>query len=210
MSTRTRHVLVVALVGALLAGSSVGAWGLLGRGGAPKEQTATLPALGRLIESARRPEMPVIAGRTLTGARLDVRELRGRVVVVNFWASWCAPCREEAPALRMLAQRLASRGVRFVGVNVRDNRTSAIAFERRYHIAYPSIFDPDYAVTAAMGPLTPRATPATYMIDRRGRIAAVFFGRITYKVVEPMLVSLAAEQRHNAASANESRAGVVL
>lgn len=201
MSTRTRHVFVVALVGVVMAGTAAAAWGLSGRGGTQettqkatqKAQAATLPAVGRLIESARRPAMPVLAGKTLTGGPLDVRKLRGQVVVVNFWASWCAPCREEAPALRVLEQRFASRGVRFVGVDIRDNRTSAMAFERQYHITYPSIFDPDYKVTAAMGRLTPRATPATYLIDRRGRLAGVFFGRITDEEVEPMLVTLATE-----------------
>lgn len=193
MTPLTRHVLVVALAGAVIAGSAAGASALLDRGGAAKLQTATLPAVGQLIAPVRRPMTPAIAGTTLTGAHLDVRGLRGKVVVVNFWASWCAPCRGEAPALHVLAQRLASRGVRFVGVDVQDNRTSAAAFEHRYHIIYPSIFDPDYAVAAAMGSLTPRATPTTYLVDRRGRIAAAFFGGVAYHVVEPVLVALAAE-----------------
>lgn len=192
MSPRTIRALVVVLAGAVTAGSAAGAWALLGNRGTPKSRAATLPAVGRLIGPARRPMTPDIAGTTLTGARLDVRGLQGKVVVVNFWASWCAPCRGEAPTLRVLAHRLASRGVRFVGVDVGDNRASAMAFERNYQITYPSIFDPDHAVTTALGPLA-RDTPATWLIDRRGRLAAVFFGSIAYDVVKPMLAALAAE-----------------
>jgi peroxiredoxin len=93
----------------------------------------------------------------------------------------------------MLSQQTASLGTRFVGVDIRDNRESAMAFERRYQITYPSIFDPDYAATGAMGALAPRANPTTYLIDKKGRIAAVFFGPIAYNVVKPMLAALAAE-----------------
>lgn len=193
LSPRMRRALVVLFAGAVIAGGAAGAWALSGNGGTPKSQAATLPAVGRLIGPGRRPMTPAITGTTLTGAHLDLRALRGKVVVVNFWASWCAPCREEAPALGALAQRLVSRGVRFVGVDVRDNRASAISFERSYQITYPSIFDPDDAVAAALGLLTPRATPTTWLIDRRGRLAAVFFGSIAYQVVKPMLVALVAE-----------------
>lgn len=192
MSPRACRALAVVVAGVVIAGGAAGAWELSG-GGTPKSQAATLPAVGRLIGPGRRPMTPAITGTTLTGAHLDVRKLRGKVVVVNFWASWCEPCRAEAPALRALAQRLASRGVRFVGVDVRDNRASAMAFERSYQVTYPSIFDPDDAVTGALGLLTPRATPTTWLIDKRGQLAAVFFGGIAYQVVKPMLVALAAK-----------------
>ena len=84
-----------------------------------------------VIPVADRQRAPVLSGTTLDGEPLDVGDLRGQVVVLNFWASWCAPCRAEAPTLDEVATRTAAQGVRFVGVNVKDERSSAQAFERR-------------------------------------------------------------------------------
>ena len=79
--------------------------------------------------------LPQVAGRTITGGRLSLQDLRGNVVVVNVWGSWCAPCRAEAPDLAKISRATASRGVRFVGIDVRDNPAAGLAFERRYKIA---------------------------------------------------------------------------
>lgn len=75
---------------------------------------------------------PPITGGLLQGGDYDSRQLLGMVVVYNVWDSWCVPCREEAPALRKVSRQTRPEGVRFVGINVRDNDASALAFERRY------------------------------------------------------------------------------
>src|SRR6266516_7181999 len=81
--------------------------------------------------AARQPA-PDVSGPALGGGRLRLASLRGSVVVVNFWASWCAPCRAEAPALAALSQECLPLGVRFVGVDERDDRSAAQAFERSF------------------------------------------------------------------------------
>lgn len=137
---------------------------------------AGLPAVGQVIPTAQRPAAPYISGNTLTGARLDTRNWRGHVIVVNFWGSWCVPCREEAPALARAARDTRFLGARFLGIDVREDPYAALAFERRYSIPYPSVSDPDNLIAALFGTDAPQATPSTYIIDANGRIAWAWFG----------------------------------
>jgi len=124
---------------------------------------------------------PLLAGTPLVGQYLDVRSWRGHVVVVNIWGAWCVPCREEAPDLARTAAKTAPEGVRFVGIDVRDNRAAAKAFERRFGIHYPSLFDADGALVLEFGSLAVRAVPYTYVLDTRGYVAARFIGRTHYE-----------------------------
>ena len=82
-------------------------------------------------------------------------------------------------------------GVRFVGVNVRDNPSAGLAFEQGHHIPFPSISDPSNLVAAAFGPIAPTATPSTYILDARGRIAWAYFGRTTYSQLELAVLRVA-------------------
>jgi thiol-disulfide isomerase/thioredoxin len=154
-------------------------------------KNAGLPAVGSVIPAAQRPQAPVIEGSTLSGSRLDVASLRGHTVVVNFWGSWCAPCQAEAPVLAKVAGQTAGLGVRFVGIDVRDNTSAGLAFEQAHHITYPSISDPNSLIAAGFGAAAPAATPATYIIDARGRIAWAYFGRTTYNQLELAVVGVA-------------------
>ena len=143
-----------------------------------------LPAVGQVIPVAQRPVAPDISGTTLTGGHLDTRSWRGHVIVVNFWGSWCVPCREEAPALARVARDTRFLGVRFLGVDIREDPAAALAFEEHYHIPYPSISDPDDLIAALFGTAAPTATPSTYIIDARGRIAWAWFGATTYSQLD--------------------------
>jgi thiol-disulfide isomerase/thioredoxin len=128
-----------------------------------------------LLDPGERAAAPVVAGTTLDGAKFDLASLRGKVVVVNFWASWCAPCREEAGALQKVADETRAKGVAFVGIvsGGKDSIENARAFTRRFDITYPSMFDADNSLELAFaGQLPPSAIPTTIVLDREGRVAA--------------------------------------
>ena len=113
---------------------------------------------------------PQVKGQLLEGGDYDLAAHKGKVVVINFWASWCPPCRVEADDLESVRKSLT--GVEFVGINVRDERSKAIAFHEG-RAAYPSIFDPAGRLALAFSQVPPNTIPATLIIDSQGRIAAV-------------------------------------
>jgi thiol-disulfide isomerase/thioredoxin len=116
---------------------------------------------------------PPLSGPSLTGSRIDLEALRGHPVVVNFWASWCGPCRSEQPELNALVARYAPRGVRFVGVDMRDDSANALAFVHEFAVSYPSLFDPANDVA---GTYNVAAPPTTLVIDSAGTIRSRLLG----------------------------------
>ncbi|MBV9092879.1 MAG: TlpA family protein disulfide reductase [Streptosporangiaceae bacterium] len=144
-----------------------------------------------LYAAGHRPLAPEFSGTTLTGSRLSVSAYRGKVVVLNFWGSWCAPCREEAPALAALARTYRGAGVAFLGVDVRDTDASAQAFARDFGITYPSVADPASVVTMDFTTVVPIAgTPTTLVIDRTRHIAGAVFGAATYSELATILATV--------------------
>jgi thiol-disulfide isomerase/thioredoxin len=141
-----------------------------------------------LYTAGHRPLAPDFTGTTLTGSRLSFSSYRGRVVVLNFWGSWCGPCREEAPALAVAAQQYRPSGVAFLGVDVRDTTASAQAFTHDFGVSYPSVSDASSAITLDFTAVVPIAgTPTTLVIDRAGRIAGAVFGTATYPELSTIL-----------------------
>ena len=148
-----------------------------------------------LFKPGSRPPAPAVRGTTLTGAKWQLSADRGHVVVLNFWGSWCTPCREEAPALGALAQHFARSDVRFVGVDIRDDPASAEAFMRRFRISYPSLNDPnDHVALDFSGTAPPAAIPSTLVIDRGGRIAARVIGQVSYNGLKALITQISAER----------------
>ena len=113
--------------------------------------------------------LPTLAG----DANVSLRSFRGSIVVLNFWASWCAPCRKEAPDLARTAVAYRAQGVRFLGVDERDDPAAALAFQREFGITYPSVFDPAGSLADDYGLL---GLPTTYVISREGRLLFKFSG----------------------------------
>ena len=144
-----------------------------------------------LYTAGHRPLAPDFTGTTLTGSRLSFSSYRGRVVVLNFWGSWCGPCRAEAPALAKTAQQYRPPGVAFLGVDVRDTPASAEAFARNYGITYPSVSDISSVITLDFTTVVPIAgTPTTLVIDPSGHIAGAVFGTATYPELATILAKV--------------------
>ena len=132
------------------------------------------------LPPAERKTPGVVEGETLEGKPLALDDFEGRVVVLNVWGSWCPPCRKEAPILGEAARELDKRDVVFVGINTRDaSQDQGLAFQRRYDVPYPSLFDPSgRTLLAFAGTLNPSAIPSTVVLDEQGRVAASILGEI--------------------------------
>jgi thiol-disulfide isomerase/thioredoxin len=142
----------------------------------------------------QRPTAPDVAGTTLTGQRLslDSAAYKGKTIVLNFWGSWCDPCRLEAPALGTLARQLEPDNVRFVGVDIRDEPDAALAFMQNFNVGYPSLNDPNDQIALEFhDTVPPAAIPTTLIIDRSGRIAARIFGASTYSELKLLVAKVA-------------------
>jgi thiol-disulfide isomerase/thioredoxin len=144
-----------------------------------------------VFRAGGRPAAPDVSGTTLTGQHLSLSAYRGSIVVINFWGSWCAPCRAEAPDLSALAASYAGRGVRFLGVDIRDDPVSADAFIKSFGVPYPSLSDPgDEIALAFRGTVPPAGIPTTLVIDRSGRIAARVVGSVSYDTLRSLITQV--------------------
>jgi thiol-disulfide isomerase/thioredoxin len=146
------------------------------------------------IKVGDRKVAPQASGDTLDGKQLKLSDLKGKVTVVNFWASWCAPCRGEAPSLEQVYTENKAKGVEFVGVGFKDSKDNAKAFERKFKVTYPSLFDQDGQITLAFRDVPPNAIPSTLVLDRQGRVAARIVGSTTYSKLSPLVAKVAAEK----------------
>jgi peroxiredoxin len=187
-SRRTVVLAAAVLAGALLAVVLVSGWAGSGNNGVTEvdgNNSAVIYAAGH------RPLAPDFTATTLTGSKLSFSSYRGKVVVLNFWGSWCVPCRAEASTLSAVAARYQRSGVSFLGVDVRDTTASAEAFANRFHVGYPSVSDTGSVITLDFTAVVPIAgTPTTLVVDRTGHIAGAVFGTTTYSDLTAILAKV--------------------
>lgn len=196
-----RHALATLLASAALGGSAgqVYVWFADGTGDGPSAAVGSSGAVSRTATTAEfapsdRGAALEIAGTTLDGDDISTRELRGQVVFINVWGSWCAPCRKEAPVLKAASRAYDDEGVSFLGINVRDNRAAAEAFESRYGITYPSIADADGRMLSPLNDYVPaNAVPVSVVLDTEGRVAARAIGALDKSTLAALVDNVLSE-----------------
>jgi thiol-disulfide isomerase/thioredoxin len=179
---RRTAIAVVAVVVAATAVVLIVRAGAGGKGLAPEAGTGQVPTVAAGVtlvpEDQRRP-LPAFSGAPLDGTRIDLAALRGHPLVLNFWASWCGPCRAEQKGLELASEELGSRGARLVGVNIRDDRGAATSYLEEFKVGYPSVFDRPALLAARLGALAPQlGPPYTLVVDADGRVAATVTGTL--------------------------------
>jgi cytochrome c biogenesis protein CcmG/thiol:disulfide interchange protein DsbE len=166
---RSAVPIVVAVLAAALVGLLV--YGVVAR----RDDTS----LDSAVRKGQRPAAPGagVALPVLDGAgRQSLADLRGKVVVLNFWASWCGPCENEAPVLERAQRKLAASGGTVLGVTYKDDASASRDFVKKYKLTYPSLRDdrldlaPKYGTTKL---------PETFVIDRAGHVVAMSRGEVS-------------------------------
>jgi peroxiredoxin len=139
-------------------------------------------------QAGARPLAPDVTATSLTGTTIKLSSYRGKTVVLNFWGSWCPPCRDEAPTLAVLDQQYRAKGVAFLGDDVGDTPANALSFTRSVGISYPSINDPGYAVVQKFSLVAPVSdTPTTVVIDKTGHVVGMVLGKVSYAEMVTLL-----------------------
>lgn len=183
-----------ALAGAAALALAMAACG--SNGGSGSDQSNFVGGSGEIstVPAAKRVAAPEISGKTVDGKQLGLADLKGKVVVVNVWGSWCPPCRAEAPYLVKVAAATKADGVEFVGINTRDFTVdNATAFEKTFDVRYPSFYDPDGRLMLRFprGSLNPQGIPNTLILDRQGRIAVRILKAVNddelHKALDPIV-----------------------
>ena len=147
-----------------------------------------------ILPAAERDAAPEFGGPLLGGGQFELADAVGDVVVLNVWGSWCPPCRKEARDLQAVSDALGDQGVRFVGINVRDNETDARRFEQEFGVTYPSVVDENGSrLLAFRDTLPPTSIPSTLVVDREGMVAASVIGPITEASLRDLVADIAAE-----------------
>ncbi|MCZ2816874.1 TlpA family protein disulfide reductase [Modestobacter sp. VKM Ac-2984] len=189
---RSRLAAALAVAAVLTAGCSAGGEAVdVTNGGEFRFEAATPDA--EVIPEAERASAPEFSGTLLEGGEFDSAELAGDVAVLNFWGSWCAPCRVESPEFQEVYTEVRDDGVQFLGLNVKDEEQLATAFVESKGITFPSLHDPRGEVALAFRDYPASAIPSTIVLDRAGRVAAVYTGAVRQDDLRTVIAQLTGE-----------------
>jgi len=184
---RSRSAALVALaVAVVVAGSVILLTRAHGSSSSPGSPAAAVSVAATTGIVAEKQPAPLFSGTAVDGTRVDLGALRGRVVVVNFFASWCSNCREEEPRLQATATSQAARGLSVIGVNYRETG-DATAFLHDLKVTYPALLDPESRIGQAYGVTD---LPVTVYIDRQGTVARVIHGQLTDTTLDGIVAQL--------------------
>jgi thiol-disulfide isomerase/thioredoxin len=172
---------------------------LLGGALASTLLTGNASSAGNVVDyqAGHRPAAPDVVGKSLTGASVTLDSYRGKTVVLNFWGSWCGPCRGEGPTLAVLDEQYGPQGVAFLGDDLGDiSPVNALAFTRSVGITYPSISDNGYLVVAefSQAGIPVNDTPTTVVIDKTGHVAGMILGAASYGDITTLIKDAAVSQ----------------
>lgn len=163
-----------------------------GAGGQFRFVSASSP--GKTWAPADRSRVGNFTGELLDGTgTLSLASEAGKVIVVNFWASWCNPCKIETPQFDSVYRSYKSKGADFIGIDFKDQRGKAQSFVRDNDISYPIVYDQQGKTALQMGHLPAQGLPFTVLIDKQQRVAAVYTMQLSPKDLEPVLDKLLAE-----------------
>ncbi|MFF4499632.1 redoxin domain-containing protein [Streptomyces sp. NPDC001401] len=160
---------------------------------APISDTSPGDPLIRTWKEGQRPAVPDLSGPSLEGGKVSLSDYRGKLVLINAWASYCGPCRLEAPELKKIQKKYGARGLRILGLDNDGDRAAGLAFQKRYRLEYRSLHDPSgkQLLRLPRGVLTTQGIPFTIVVDRSGKVAAIRMGGVTEarltKIIEPLL-----------------------
>ena len=151
-------------------------------------------AHGKTISEGSRKTVGKVTGELLSGGTYSLAAQTGKVVVLNFWGSWCGPCQIESPQFDSLYRKVKATGVEFVGLDVKETtRSKPESFIRDNQITYPNVWDPNAKTAIQLGKVPMVGLPWTVVVDKQQRVAAVYSGPVLPADLQPVLTSLIAE-----------------
>lgn len=191
MKTR---VLLALMVAALAATACTGGSGAVDQNAGGQFRYVSATAKGKLIPVGQRKQAGDVTGPLLAGGTYHLSQDRGQVVLLNFFASWCGPCKVESPQLDSLYQQRKAQGFRLVGLDVKDPIKGQIQdFVANKKLTYPIVLDEPAKTALQLGNVPLAGLPASVLIDKQGKVAAVYPQEVFVKDLEPVLDELAKE-----------------
>ncbi|HEU5267475.1 MAG TPA: TlpA disulfide reductase family protein [Jatrophihabitans sp.] len=150
-------------------------------------------ALGTLYPQADRKKAGDFTAPLLDGGKTSLATTKGKIVVLNYWASWCTPCRTETPQFDLLYRKIKNQGVEFLGIDTKDEKSDAEAFVKQNDISFPTVYDEQGETAIRLGNIPQTALPFTVLIDKQGKVAAVYKIALSAKDLQRAIVALQAE-----------------